>query len=577
MKQINNIIHIAKIFLVIIVFFITTSHLYASQPKNSEKYAAGMNLNGIADWSTEFPFLDLMKQARPWVAQSKDSKKWGAGGNLNLDDNGWIKKLQHNQYADTIFISAKQKLPYTKFTVIFDGEGLIKYSGLASLISIKKPNVHLIKVKNNVKGYAILSIRKTNPNNYIRNIKIIPTRYMDRFKQGQFFNPEWISFIKKFQVLRYMDWMKTNNSTQQKWKDRPHVTDYTWTIKGVPIEAMIELSNHLSSDPWFNIPHNADYEYIENFALLVKKRLDKNLRIYVEHSNEVWNWMFKQTHFAQSSAYTEWGEQGDHYLQWHGMKTSKICSLWKTIFGNESNRVICVLGVHPGSIYHAKSALKCESWVRDGNMPCYKNIDAIAITGYFTGCIDGHVRKNEEWKIRKVQSWLKNMNKAMEKAYKQTLEGKIFSCNRTLVSLKENYNNFRKLADQYNLHLFVYEGGQHITANGSPYQDDKNFIEFHIKFNRSEYMYKLTKANFENWKSSNGELFVYFNDITPPSKYGSWGSMDHLRDYASPKIRAINDFFSITKCWWKLCSNVGFSNNHVPSENNPPSKPPLSK
>ena len=57
----------------------------------------GTGLSGIADWSTEQPFLDLMKAARPWVASTP--AQWGAwdygalvaGGYLSLE--GWPREL----------------------------------------------------------------------------------------------------------------------------------------------------------------------------------------------------------------------------------------------------------------------------------------------------------------------------------------------------------------------------------------------------------------------------------------------------------------------------------------------------
>ncbi|MAN97497.1 MAG: type I secretion protein, partial [Roseovarius sp.] len=53
----------------------------------------GMGLNGIADWSSQHPFVDVMKTARPWVGHTSD--QWGAfsteallaGG--YLDEYGW--------------------------------------------------------------------------------------------------------------------------------------------------------------------------------------------------------------------------------------------------------------------------------------------------------------------------------------------------------------------------------------------------------------------------------------------------------------------------------------------------------
>ena len=35
-------------------------------------------------------------------------------------------------------------------------------------------------------------------------------------------------------------------------------------------------------------------EYLTEFAKMVKTKLDPDLKVYVEYSNEVWNWGFQQ-------------------------------------------------------------------------------------------------------------------------------------------------------------------------------------------------------------------------------------------------------------------------------------------
>ena len=52
-----------------------------------------MGLNGIADWTTEQPFVDLMKTARPWTGHLPG--QWGGWDHAalaaagSLDDAGW--------------------------------------------------------------------------------------------------------------------------------------------------------------------------------------------------------------------------------------------------------------------------------------------------------------------------------------------------------------------------------------------------------------------------------------------------------------------------------------------------------
>jgi hypothetical protein len=63
---------------------------------------------------------------------------------------------------------------------------------------------------------------------------------------------------------------------------------------GAALEIMIQLANLTKTDPWFCMPHRATPEYMAEFAKHVKTKLDPGLKVYVEYSNEVWNWGFQQ-------------------------------------------------------------------------------------------------------------------------------------------------------------------------------------------------------------------------------------------------------------------------------------------
>ncbi|NEO60918.1 MAG: cellulose-binding protein, partial [Moorea sp. SIO4G2] len=45
----------------------------------------GTNLNGIADWSTELPFLDAFKSSRPWITQCV-SGETGCSGSWDTEE-----------------------------------------------------------------------------------------------------------------------------------------------------------------------------------------------------------------------------------------------------------------------------------------------------------------------------------------------------------------------------------------------------------------------------------------------------------------------------------------------------------
>ncbi len=517
---------------------------------STEGLGLGTNLAGIADSSTQIPFLDAFKSARRWITQCQpgtdcegvwDTEEYDQ---LDLDEYGWVKSLpapadapRYSQVS-TLLFREMSRYPGGTYVVLYEGEGEIAYQFDAKKDEAQsKLGRDVIQVTPS-DGGIYLSIRSTDPNktgNYIRNIHVVPIEHESTF-QKEIFNPLFLERIKKFGTIRFMDWMGTNNSQQQEWSNRPQVDDATYAIKGVPIEIMVELANRLHAHPWFNIPHLATDEYMNNFAKLVKERLDPQSKVYVEFSNEVWNWMFAQAQYALKQGKARWGEdKGDAYMQWYGMRTAQMSDIWKSVFGNQRDRVISIISTQTSWKGLEASALDCSLWVAEGNKPCYQHqIDAYAITGYFSGNLG--IPQNQGI----VEGWLKDGNQAADRAWTQIKQGGVIPNQSDADSLTDTaaYFNFhQQIAKQKGLKLVVYEGGQHLVNSNS----DK-LTDFFIKLNRDPKMHDLYSQLLESWKQAGGYVFMSFSDITPPTKWGSWGVLEHVDQTGSPKYDALINF-----------------------------------
>jgi hypothetical protein len=122
------------------------------------------------------------------------------------------------------------------------------------------------------------------------------------------FTDEFLSSLKPFAVLRFMDWLETNHNPgfygdpghhTLEWADRhtlddATVSDFGTKKYGVPWEYIIELAKASGKDIWINIPIAASDDYVKNLAQLLKAKLPATTKIYIEHSNEVWNFSFPQ-------------------------------------------------------------------------------------------------------------------------------------------------------------------------------------------------------------------------------------------------------------------------------------------
>jgi hypothetical protein len=104
----------------------------------------GTNLSGIAQWSTQDPFIDYFKAARPWVTQKTDVWDTEEQARLDVDPNGWVKSLpgatstaQFRQVG-TLVVPAGEAARPGKYVVVYDGVGEITY-GLGGAKSTASP------------------------------------------------------------------------------------------------------------------------------------------------------------------------------------------------------------------------------------------------------------------------------------------------------------------------------------------------------------------------------------------------------------------------------------------------------
>ncbi|MDX1782404.1 MAG: calcium-binding protein, partial [Thalassovita sp.] len=250
-----------------------------------------MGLNGIADWSTQYPFIDVMKTARPWIGHRKD--QWGGwdADRLQavgyLDENGWPLRIPEGVERLESFVMAD--LPERaasfrgRYRLTYDGKGEIQLLGRATEVRYGPGEIWFSFTPGD--GLVAISLTAIDPDDPIRDIEIIHEDHIPFHELGALFNPDWLALIGDLRAVRFMDWMQTNESPVQSWNDRPVLSDYTYVRRGVPLEMMLRLANEIGADPWFNMPHRANDAYVRAFAEMVRDGLKPGLKAYVEYSN----------------------------------------------------------------------------------------------------------------------------------------------------------------------------------------------------------------------------------------------------------------------------------------------------
>ncbi len=524
----------------------TDNTIYLSSQSKTETNI-GTNLNGISDWSTQLPFIDGFRSSRPWLPQQPGVWHTNESDQLDLDANGWVKSLpnpedgvEYVQVGTLLFREIEGNYPGGEYVILYEGKGTIEYDLDATRDpTASSPGRDVIRVNPSESG-IYLKITETDPNqtgNYLRNIRVVPTAFEQSY-QTVLFNPTFLEKIQPFAAFRFMDWMKTNNSTQQEWRNRPTLEDATWSQAGAPVEIMVELANRTDSDPWFTIPHQATDEYVINFATYVRDHLDPNLKVYVEYSNEVWNPQFEQAQWVQQQAKQQWG-QGNFGkgLEWFGKRTTEITRLWDEVFGPDKERVIGVMGAQAANPWTAQKALNYKAWAEPPLSHADYGIDAIAIAPYFGGGLGKPAHEAE------VESWTADADGGLGKLFDELTRGGVLPDGPPGGALQQAYQNMQnyvELAEQEQLQLLAYEGGQHLVGRGGV-ENNEAITKLFIEANRDPKMGEIYREYLSQWQELGGGLFMNFSDIAQPRKWGSWGALEYVNQESSPKYDALSN------------------------------------
>lgn len=478
----------------------------------SRKEPLGANLDGITDWSRNFPFIDLIKQSREF---GTPSEPWSAG-KIKLDSKGW--PMEDFGVVVMAAQTGVKNLGGT-YKLSFKCKGTPTVKAVASTASISTPKLEGSSWKANVQwatDQEQLMLSFTNTNGGATDISLI--RPGERIGP---FSKQFVEHHRPFTTIRFMDWGATNGNKIEKWSQRltPDSPSYA-RPQGVPYEVMIDLVNETKADAWICVPAHVDDEYITNLADLCKKRLDPSLKLYVEYSNEVWNWGFEQAQFNLQQAKLEGPK--DPKMSWDGKngewtwparriakQIAKISTIFKQVYGNRfASTVRPVL---------AAQIVWPENWLQEGinyldhNHGAAKNvIYAFAVAPYFN---------LELVKDRKDLS-KDDVLKALERS----------------IDTMEDWGKFKfhqDLMKKTGLKWLCYEAGpdtfgpDNIAAKRDSQRDPR------IK--------DLTLKFYKKWKAGGGELMNWFiaGATNWDSQYGTWGLKEDLSAPPSPKEQAL--------------------------------------
>lgn len=412
-------------------------------------------------------------------------------------------------------IASGGSYPAGTYTLALAGSGKVELSGDSPTKVYNAPGTYQVSVTpQDLISLRILSSSQSDP---VRDIRFIAPGFANSYQQ-ETFHPKFIESLRNVGVIRFMDWGRTNNSSLVHWSQRSLPTYFTQDQPyGVAVEHMVDLANKVGADMWVCVPHQASDDYVRNLAVLVKGRLDSDLKVYVEYSNEVWNGQFEQMEYAKAKGIAmgfrdaQYPDDYQAAMRYYSYRSTQIFDIFQNVFGGAS-RVVRVLSSQSSVPNTSNEILSFKD--------AYQKADALAIAPYFG---------NELGEPEHYADTLKmSVSQIFNHLYQQALP-----------LMKSEIAAQKAVADRYGIGLVTYEAGQHLAAVRGA-ENNAALVKLLHDVNRDPRMEAVYDRMFEYWFGANptGMMVLYLHN-QQPTKFGNWGIMEGQNDTNAPKYRSL--------------------------------------
>jgi len=525
-------------------------------PVNNDAYNIGANIGWITYWNSMPIYSDVTYQI------AGNSGRWDASSNDSAaptDSTG----------APTVaaWTGFTADYPSGTYTLTWQGKGSITVTGAAmgtrvtTTVNGVQQNTVSVTLKQNASQGSWTQMTATPP---VTNIHLmVPTSNQIA---GSIFTADFIAKIRPFSTFRFMDALNTNavnTGMLENWSQRtwPAAGSRGGTLQGMAYEDIIALANQTGKDVWINIPGLATDDYVCRLARLFAYgesgsndngtncsttaassappgavALNSTSKVYIEYSNEVWNWGFMQTEdlYCMANGVPQPGGKCDvtappsliaktaranHALPWAGSSnlwyngtqmstvlTKRDNDIFKAVFGRRANQVRTVMNVQSADAPEIDPGFQFMS---QGYGALTGYIDYMAVAPYFN--TDSSSYENN---LTNLFSDLGNVLLATNP-------------NGNSNSIYQWIQGDLSEANKYGLPLVAYEGGQGLS----------NGLSIETSAQSQTQMYSLYKQYFAVWDKLVGRshLFTHY-ELTGD---GNWGALLSLEDAGSQKWNAL--------------------------------------
>jgi hypothetical protein len=400
----------------------------------------------------------------------------------------------------------------------------------------------------------------------VKNIRLIRPGFNPN--TAQLYRIEWLNAFSPFSAIRFMTFTATNNfgpssylspqthlpnGNRTEWSDRQSPKRYPYS-QGAPWESVAQVANLTGRDIWINIPHAATDDYVRKLAQLLYQKLNPQIRVYIEYSNEVWNPDFTQHQYNKE--FTDFAPEAETIRQsatiggsyWSSIaqprrvaaRLLQISRIFEEVFGvtiASRTRLRPVFAWAVGFDYGRQRYADVLQWIARVYGPPKNFIYGIASGAYFNDRLpeDGSIASGTPQEVLAVMQ-------------------------RNSDALLPALTELSGYARQYEIAHLQYEGGPD-NGGGQTYN-----LANRIVANRIPEMKQVMLRHYQrNWRDTLfnphaqvNELANHFVLLSPYNRYGCWGAIEDLAELEQPTLppkydalqTLIGDKFSRPQCRW---------------------------
>lgn len=531
------------------------SMLVATPEVPSIPQPLGTVLGFHVSWASDILFTDGMMRARSWVPFVPGDRTFQSGAVVPVDASGMPLRVPFvppeggpaQRVKTLVFDDLGGRYPSGRYLFSFEGSGEIAIGGDVSRRVFSKAGAYPILVEEPANAGFEITLIRSDEDDPVRNMHLWLPGFAKR-RQG-LLHPRMVERLEGFRAIRLVQPMSINGGDYPcdndvaagdaectvSWASRPLPTDFTQAgTKGVAVEYLLELTKRVGSDFWPGILHAADDAYIRQLAQLARSRLDPSQKIYLELSNEIWNFngSYPQHDYFRAVGRREGlfapdmpSDDTDAGRRAFVRRTVQVWEIFEEVFGPEAkHRLVKVMPGFFGVPWHSERML-----VHLGDPvlnPRGLRADVLAVGAYFAGTVgDELARSGRRASVDRVIAMARaSLGEISDGPRRETFAGLVAA--------------HAALAKRYGVGLVAYEGGQHLLVGmGEP----SPVNEALQAANRDPRMAELYEQMFDLWFGQGGGLFNTFSFCEEFTRWGSFGHLEYLEQPLedAPKMRVV--------------------------------------